>query len=613
MVIERGASNTLAVMARETLSPSYWLLHFNDPERNGNAYCVVQAGNATGAMVTLTFDEVASGAVAADGEVTLSPAGNWTVTVYEQTSPTNIDTDLANRMVREMAVFVEQGAAADSGWTEQCPDQYPGCDEVTVRINTVDVPVDLQNCEIDIDCTDVGNAAYIIVQGGAAHNHGGLYLPTGGTINGKPDYSKVDDPTRIIYYDGTQWLIAYQGGNDEHQHYAAPGDEAFPWLADWSEDQDVEIVQAQISQLCNGIATPTKGTFVVGVPSQRTANSYINPPQRLGFVGHEEWSAISIGATHMVGIRNGRLYVAGDGTSGATGNGSLDSVYVPLTRIGNQNDWTHCAAGTNCSYAIRAGRLYVTGLNGNGQLGTGNTTSLTTFTQVGSDTDWQSIHASHGPWALAIKGDKAYTCGANTLYQTGLGTNSGNTLSWTNMGVSGTFIDASAGNNHGLLVSSNGTLWSWGWNNSGRTGQGTSSGSTQVPTQVGIDTQWRKCAAGGNHSLAIVSGNVLTAWGSNIGGKLGVGSANLFETEPVAATGSYDWTHISLSPSTNTSATLCSYAMQSNGTIWGAGSDSYGEIMQSGAATNADWVQIGTAENHTLIAAGPGCLITVRT
>lgn len=609
MVIERGASNTLAVMARETLSPSYWLLHFNDPERNGNAYCVVQAGNATGAMVTLTFDEVASGAVAADGEVTLSPAGNWTVTVYEQTSPTNIDTDLANRMVREMAVFVEQGAAADSGWTEQCPDQYPGCDEVTVRINTVDVPVDLQNCEIDIDCTDVGNAAYVVVQGGASHSHGGLFIPTGVDVNGKPSYEKVDDPTRVIQYDDIQWTVEHIG---DHIHYAAPGDEDFPWLADWSTDPDVEVVQAQISQLCNGIATPTKGTFVVGVPNQRTANSYINPPQRLGFVGHDEWSAISIGATHMVGIRNGRLYVAGDATNGGTGNGSGVSAYTPLTRIGNQSDWTHCAAGNQCSYAIRAGRLYVTGLNTNGQLGNGTTTSLTTFTQVGSDTNWQSVHASHSPWALAIKGDQAYTCGSNLLYQTGLNTNSGNTTSWTQID-NGPFFDASAGNTHGLFVKTDGTLYSWGQNTNGRTGQGTSSGSTQVPTQVGIDTDWSKCAAGGSHSLCVKQDGTMWGFGSNSGGKLGVGYASATETTPIQSGSSQGWTAISLSPSTNTTATLASYAMHDGVSIWGCGSDSYGEIMQAGADTNADWVQIGTAENHTLIAAGPGCLITVRT
>jgi alpha-tubulin suppressor-like RCC1 family protein len=612
MVIERGSSNTLAVMARETLSPSYWLLHFDDPERNGNAYCVVQAGNATSAMVTLTFTEVASGAVAADGEVTLSPAGNWNVTVYEQTSPTNIDTDLADRMVREMSVFVEQGAAADSGWTEQCPDQYPGCEEVTVRINTVDVPVTLQNCEIDIDCTDVGNAAYVVVQGDASHSHGGLFIPTGTTINDKPDYAKVDDPQRIIYYDGTQWVLEYQGNNDPHAHYAALGDEDYPWEADWSADDEVDVVQAQMSQICNGIATPTKGTFVVGVPNQRSVNSYINPPQRLGFVGHEEWDAISIGATHMVGILNGRLYVAGDNSNGATGQGTTDNKYTALRRIGNQNDWTHCAAGANCSYAIRAGRLYVTGLNSNGQLGNGNTTTLTVFTQVGSDTDWQDVKASHASWAAAIKNNKLFTCGSNSLYQTGLNTNSGNTTTWTEA-LNGPFSSIDAGANHGLAVKeTDNTLWSWGWNNSGRTGQGTTSGSTQVPTQVGIDTDWLKCAAGGNHSLCIKQDETIYAFGSNIGGKLGPNASSI-EAAPIRSADGQDWTDISLSPSTNASATLASYAMRGGNTVWACGSDSYGEVMRTGDATNSDWAQVGTADNHTLIAAGPGCLITGRT
>ena len=57
MQIERGASNTLVVMARVTLSPSYWLLHFTDIERGGNAYCVVQPGNSGGAFISLTFTE----------------------------------------------------------------------------------------------------------------------------------------------------------------------------------------------------------------------------------------------------------------------------------------------------------------------------------------------------------------------------------------------------------------------------------------------------------------------------------------------------------------------------------------------------------------------------
>jgi len=135
MVIERGASNTLVVMARETLSPSYWLLHFNDPDRNGNAYCIVQAGNATGAMITLTFTEVASGAVATSGQVTLSPPGNWQVTIYEQTSSSNLNTANANRLVYTQAIFVEGGAGAETGWTDECPSTGDECDPLSVRVN----------------------------------------------------------------------------------------------------------------------------------------------------------------------------------------------------------------------------------------------------------------------------------------------------------------------------------------------------------------------------------------------------------------------------------------------------------------------------------------------
>lgn len=136
MVIERNANNTIVVMARVTLSPSYWLLHFNDPDRNGNAYCVVQAENATGAFLTLTFTEVPSGAVATSGQVTLSPAGNWNLTVYEQTSPTNVDVTLADREVKTVAIYVDPGTTAETGWTDECPAAPGACPyDITVNVN----------------------------------------------------------------------------------------------------------------------------------------------------------------------------------------------------------------------------------------------------------------------------------------------------------------------------------------------------------------------------------------------------------------------------------------------------------------------------------------------
>lgn len=167
MVIERSASNTLVVMARETLSPSYWLLHFNDPDRNGNAYCIVQAGNATGAMITLTFSEVASGAVATSGQVTLSPPGNWQVTIYEQTSSSNLNTANANRLVYTQAIFVEGGAGAETGWTDECPSTGDECDPLTVEVNgtTYGTLADPCGATFDVDVVQDGTPVGSLVDG----------------------------------------------------------------------------------------------------------------------------------------------------------------------------------------------------------------------------------------------------------------------------------------------------------------------------------------------------------------------------------------------------------------------------------------------------------------
>ena len=142
MQIERGASNTLVVMARVTLSPSYWLLHFTDIERGGNAYCVVQPGNSGGAFISLTFTETTA-PVALDGEVLLAPPGNWNVKIYEQTSSTNLVPASANRLVKDVDVFVVGDGVADGGWTETCPTDGGECDPLSYSlVNSVNFELD---------------------------------------------------------------------------------------------------------------------------------------------------------------------------------------------------------------------------------------------------------------------------------------------------------------------------------------------------------------------------------------------------------------------------------------------------------------------------------------
>ncbi|MCH8541862.1 MAG: hypothetical protein LAT58_13995, partial [Opitutales bacterium] len=90
-----------------------------------------------------------------------------------------------------------------------------------------------------------------------------------------------------------------------------------------------------------------------------------------------------------------------------------------------------------------------------------------------------------------------------------------------------------AGNDHSLALDQNGTLWAWGNNSHGRLGDGTTSNSN-VPVEVEEST-WNghaihTMAGGGQHSLGIIEymgAPVFFSWGRNNYGQLGLGKGSL--------------------------------------------------------------------------------------
>lgn len=102
------------------------------------------------------------------------------------------------------------------------------------------------SASFNIDCSTLLNAVRV-TSSSLSHAHTGTFVHTG-ELNGKPTYEKSDDPDKIIYYDGTKWILEKLGGG-AHTHEAALGDEAFPWLADWSLE-DISMAQATIGTYC---------------------------------------------------------------------------------------------------------------------------------------------------------------------------------------------------------------------------------------------------------------------------------------------------------------------------------------------------------------------------
>jgi alpha-tubulin suppressor-like RCC1 family protein len=112
--------------------------------------------------------------------------------------------------------------------------------------------------------------------------------------------------------------------------------------------------------------------------------------------------------------------------------------------------------------------LYVCGSNNSGQLGLGNTADRSTLTQVGSDTNWQSV-SSGGPHTLAVKTNGTlWACGRNIYGQLGLN-NTAYQSTLTQVGSDTNWQSVSCGDtncNHTVAIKTNGTLWACGYNGS---------------------------------------------------------------------------------------------------------------------------------------------------
>lgn len=270
-----------------------------------------------------------------------------------------------------------------------------------------------------------------------------------------------------------------------------------------------------------------------------------------------------VGSRHILAIRNyvagvgGELWVWGLNVSGSIGGSNS----YEWTRIGVDSDWTFVAAGGNSSMAIKAGALYAAGAGAGFIFGNNATSNLSTFTQIGSDTDWEFI-AIGDSFSFAIKNSHLYSTGSNSNNQTGLNDPSGDTAQWTLVDNTESWSFVSCGRAHGIAITADGKLYSWGNNSLGRTGQGTTSGNTPIPTQIGLDTDWYICQAGNSNSYALKTDGTAWGCGSATGSFWGVSSPSAMTQD---SSGDTDWDWLMA----NTANSV--FVIKSDGTLYSSG------------------------------------------
>ena len=319
-----------------------------------------------------------------------------------------------------------------------------------------------------------------------------------------------------------------------------------------------------------------------------------------------DWIQISSGSQFSLGLRaNGTAWAWGRGSSGQLGNSGITDRTSPVSIVGGFTDWTQLSAGQSHGTGIRAnGTAWCWGFNGSGYLGNNSTTNTSSPVQVsGGFTDWIQISASREHTCAIRANGTVWSWGYNGSGR--LGDNS-TTIRSSPVQVVGGFTDwiqISAGAAHSAAIRANGTAWCWGSNGSGRLGDGGSTNQSSPVQVVGGVTSWAQISAGFDHVMAIRTDGTAWGWGNNSTGQLGM-TGTTSTANPLSVIGGItNWVQIS-------AGNGFSLAVRTNGTAWSWGIASSGQLG-SGYTFNrsspgqvaggfTDWIQTSAGSQHSL-------------
>lgn len=301
----------------------------------------------------------------------------------------------------------------------------------------------------------------------------------------------------------------------------------------------------QLGSAANGVANPTPTQ--VGLPGQ------------IGAV-----TQVAAGMNHSLALTSsGQLYAFGLNNYGqlgrTTNNGSFtaNAPAAPVSLPGQDGTVVDLAAGGDHSLVLTSsGQVYAFGENYVGQLGSAanfaanpTPTPVTLPGQVGRATQVAAggVSAPGNSETLVVTSSgQLYAFGSNEFGQLGVEAKSGKSdatstpVLVTLPGRVGPVTQVAAGGWHGMAVTSTGQLYAFGRNAYGQLGDALDVGANFTPKLLSVEpgTTIGVASAGGNHSLALVSGLAISSAAAPRGV---VGSPYTFVLSALGGTGPLTW------------------------------------------------------------------------
>jgi alpha-tubulin suppressor-like RCC1 family protein len=374
--------------------------------------------------------------------------------------------------------------------------------------------------------------------------------------------------------------------------------------------------------------------FSISGSDNRTNSQFVSVNSIVEIIYHKDGSVNSGADTTTINS----LYLIPSNSTGIIGN--FDDLFVPAD-------------------FFNSGNIFSWGLNEYGQLALADTINRDIPNSIYYGFyDWRKVSAGLN-FSAAIKYDGLlYTWGNNTDGQLGNSVNgiensSNVPFPITSLGFS--CVDVSCGYKHMAIIKNDGTIWSWGNGEYGQLARGSNTNLSNVPIQVSGNPLFKKVFCGNDYTFGLSIYDGLFSWGRNDFGQLGdgtttnktsIGNIVQYDFKTVAcgefhtvgitlsnqlkATGKNDYGQLGRNNLTNSSSFVTigsdsdwkqvscngnySIAIKTNGTMWSWGSNYEGQLgVGVGIASTAKPMQVGTDINWKQVSCGKSCTVAVKT
>jgi alpha-tubulin suppressor-like RCC1 family protein len=302
------------------------------------------------------------------------------------------------------------------------------------------------------------------------------------------------------------------------------------------------------------------------------------------------------------------LWIWGGGFRGALGNNANTDRSTPVTTLAGGSVWKQVISANEFTAAIKTdGTLWTWGFDGSGQLGTNTLSNRSTpVTTFAGGTNWKQVDGGSNHCA-AIKTDGTlWVWGSQASGKLGNALVGTNNITPVTTFAGGTNWKQVSCGYHTAAIKTDGTLWTWGNNSTGALGNAvTTNVSTPVTTFAG-GNNWKQVSAaiggGGSYMAAIKTDGTLWTWGLGSSGQLGNNSGTSVSTPVTTFAGGNNWKQVSAG-----SGNIA--AIKTDGTLWTWGSNTSTPVTTFAGGTN--WKQVSCGSGHIAAIKTDGTLWTL--